>query len=134
MISPNDEPVRETDSRFPSGRWAGYWEQDGQRARMRLDLSFAGGKLTGDGRDAVGDFVLSGGYDTKSGKCGMCKTYLGQHDVDYDGRAAGDGIRGLWQIAQGIEELQYEDAGPFHIWPVGSGAGEELTTAAEVTV
>jgi hypothetical protein len=133
MISSNDEFLSEIDSRFPSGRWAGYWEQDGRRARMKLDLRFAGGKLTGDGRDVVGEFVLSGGYETKSGKCGMCKTYLGQHDVDYAGLAAHDGIRGLWRIAIAIDELQFEDSGCFHIWPVGRGAGEELTTAAEVT-
>ena len=133
MIARNDEPIRATDSRFPSGRWAGYWEQDGQRARMKLDLSFADGRLIGDGRDVVGDFVLSGAYDMESGKCGMCKTYLGQHDVDYDGRAGGDGIRGRWRIAYATEEAQYEDAGPFHIWPIGSGAGEELTVGAEVT-
>ncbi len=133
MISHNDDPIRETDGRFPSGRWAGFWEQDGRRARMKLDLSFADERLTGDGRDVVGDFVLSGGYDKNSGKCRMCKTYLGQHDVDYDGRAGGDGIRGLWRIASAIDETQYDDAGPFHIWPVGRGAGEELTVAAEVT-
>lgn len=133
MISRNDEPIRETDSRFPSGRWAGSWEQDGRRARMKLDLSFADGRLTGDGRDVVGDFVLGGGYNTKSGKCGMCKTYLGQHDVDYDGHATGDGIRGMWRIAYAIGEIRCEDAGSFHIWPVGRGADEELTVAAEVT-
>jgi len=108
--------AHETDGRFRSGRWTGYWEQDGRRARMRLELTFAGGRIVGDGRDVVGDFVISGAYDRQTGVCTMQKTYLGQHDVDYDGTAAADGIRGIWRIflAGGL----IDDAGTFHIWPV----------------
>jgi hypothetical protein len=133
MTSRDDQPIQETDSRFPSGRWAGVWEQNGRRARMSLDLSFINGKLTGDGRDTVGDFVLSGHYDTQSGSCGMCKTYLGQHDVDYDGTATADGIRGRWRLWNELGEFSFEDAGPFHIWPLGPGATEHLTATAEVS-
>lgn len=126
----NDEP-READPRFPSGRWRGYFEQYGRRTRMTLDLTFARGRLFGDGRDAVGDFMLSGNYDLTSGACEMHKAYLGQHSVEYSGHAAGRGIAGLWTLS-GSRPVPGATSGPFRIWPVG--AGEEAAEAVEAEV
>jgi hypothetical protein len=125
----NDE-LRESDGRFPSGRWVGYWVQESRRGRMQLDLTFGNGRLFGDGRDWVGDFVLSGGYDPSTGKVSMHKAYLGCHGVDYDGRAGATGIRGTWQIVD-PQTGAIDSTGPFHIWPAGSGGGVERSLQAE---
>ena len=114
-----DDPPRETDPRFPSGRWRGYFEQSGRRTRMELDLTFSRGRLFGDGRDAIGDFVLSGVYDCASGACELLKTYLGQHAVEYSGRAA-RGIAGTWTLPDAAREPGVT-TGPFHIWPIAAG-------------
>jgi len=129
----NEDASFEADPRFPSGRWVGYWRQDGRAGRMQLDITFGGGRLFGDGRDLVGDFVLSGSYNCRTGTCTMHKAYLGQHGVDYDGTATGDGIRGLWRIIGDNSAELLGDAGPFHIWPAAAGDGLALVTAAEKT-
>jgi len=126
-----DEDVREPDRRFPSGRWGGYWIQVGRRGTMELDLQFQNGRVFGDGRDKVGDFVVSGTYRPETGTCELHKAYLGQHTVDYDGVGSADGIRGAWTIVEsdGLGVTR----GTFHIWPIGSGAGEAMTVHAYAT-
>lgn len=90
---------------------------------MELHLSFENGRLFGDGRDAVGDFTFNGGYSLISATVDMLKSYLGGHDVDYQGRVAERGIRGIWRI---LFEGEMTDGGPFHIWPAGAGDAGEL--------
>src|SRR5690348_9033616 len=48
----------ETDPRFPSGEWKGFWVQKEMRGRqwMRLALEFSGGKISGQGQDIIGKF------------------------------------------------------------------------------
>lgn len=104
----------ETDPRFPSGRWTGFWIQRlTGRGHMGLVLRFGEGIVQGEGSDLVGDFAMSGTYDLKTGKVSLLKTYHGAHSVRYEGQNEGDGlwIWGLWHI--GI------DRGGFHIWPEG---------------
>lgn len=126
-------PAAETDARFPSGRWKGFWLQRGMRGRqhMRLHLDFIGGRVTGGGSDIVGDFEITGTYDLKTGKCAFHKTYLGAHDVLYEGQNQNDGkwIWGLWQIRD-------FDRGGFHIWPFGEAdpTGEHLDEQADLPV
>lgn len=127
-----NENLRETDDRFPSGRWVGYWEQTGRLGKMELDLTFGGGKLFGDGRDLVGDFVLSGSYNHETGACTLHKAYLGRHGVDYDGEAHVEGIRGIWRIRHTDNRLN--DAGLFHIWPLNNGSDIAATAEAHATV
>jgi hypothetical protein len=104
----------ETDPRFPSGRWTGFFVQPviPGRHMMELHLTFRNGALTGEGRDWVGKFLLSGRYDTRDGKCYWTKRYLGRHDVYYKGFNEGKGIWGTWDIPP-------EWRGGFHIWPEG---------------
>lgn len=99
---------------------------------MRMVLHFCAGRLVGEGRDAVGDFVLSGSYTTSDGGCRILKSYLGSHDVDYDGVAAAgaDGIRGVWTIWQPGTRI-VDGRGPFHLWPTGEGGAEYLSLHAE---
>ena len=56
-------PELETDPRFPSGPWTGYFlqRQIPGKHLMELRLTFIKGSMTGEGRDWVGDFVIRGG-------------------------------------------------------------------------
>ena len=91
---------------------------------MELDLVFAGGLLTGDGRDDIGAFLVKGKYDAPNRECHWTKSYIGAHDVFYRGFREGKGIWGTWEIS-------IFGHGGFHIWPVGVGEGEEKVEKAE---
>src|SRR5438876_11756365 len=93
----NDAPTElETDPRFPSGPWTGFFLQTRAphpgRHKMELRLKFRAGTLTGEGRDLVGKFVIRGRYNTADGKCHWSKRYLGKHDVIYQCYNEGTGI------------------------------------------
>lgn len=104
----------ETDDRFPTGPWIGYFLQPGfsSRFEMQLVLEFQQGRMTGEGEDYVGRFLIRGRYDTEEGKCVWTKQYIGQHAVYYEGYNEGRGIWGTWDIPQVW-------SGGFHIWPEG---------------
>ena len=108
------QPALETDSRFPSGPWTGFFLQRMLAGRqwMELRLTFAAGRLRGAGRDAIGAFVFTGRYDVRDGTCHWTKRYTARHDVAYSGYNEGQGIWGVWEIPP-------YDRGGFHIWPVG---------------
>lgn len=114
----------ETDVRFPSGEWEGFFLQPrffSGRVKMSLMLTFRRGRVSGEGRDRVGDFVVRGTYDFDSGEVHFHKRYLQKHDVYYRGFAEpqNKGIWGTWQIKQ-------EDRGGWHIWPLGERQSESL--------
>src|SRR5262245_57147424 len=120
----------ETDPRFPSGKWTGFWMQRLIMGRqyMGLQLTFAKSQISGEGCDRVGDFIMSGEYDLRTGGCVIHKRYLDAHDVLYEGRNENDGmwLWGLWSI----EKL---DRGGFHLWPAGESdpTGRKLHAARE---
>jgi hypothetical protein len=91
---------------------------------MDLNLAFASGKVTGDGNDDVGRFVVKGRYDPGARECWWTKTYVGTHDVLYRGFREGKGIWGTWEI------MPFTHGG-FHIWPRQAGEGEAQAAAAE---
>jgi hypothetical protein len=91
---------------------------------MDLALTFHEGAVTGDGNDDVGRFLINGRYDVPSRECSWTKDYVGAHGVFYRGFREGKGIWGTW-------EINPRDHGGFHIWPRGSGAGDEEAEAAE---
>ena len=106
-------PELETDPRFPSGRWVGFFIQQHRppgKHETELHLTFSGGVLTGEGRDWVGKFVVRGRYDPADGRCHWIKQYVGKHVVFYEGFNEGEGIWGKWSISEGLH-------GGFHIWP-----------------
>ena len=109
-----EKPALETDERFPTGPWTGYFLQPGfsQQFRTWLSLTFQNGRMTGDGQDYVGPFLISGRYSVEDGKCSWTKQYLGQHKVFYQGYNEGKGIWGTWDIPKVW-------SGGFHIWPEG---------------
>lgn len=116
----------ETDPRFPSGKWVGFWTQKAPppgKHRQELVLTFAKGEMHGEGRDWVGKFHIRGFYSTEDGKCRWTKRYVGRHDVFYQGFNEGKGIWGTWEI----DTLK----GGFHIWPEGTGEPTEPALSAE---
>ena len=109
----------ESDPRFPSGPWTGFFLQKLIPCRhlMELHLTFRQGTVTGEGRDWVGEFLVRGRYDVSDGRCHWTKRYVGKHDVFYRGFNEGKGIWGVWEIPTSAE-LGYQRGG-FHIWPEG---------------
>ncbi len=132
-MNKKDSTLAETDPRFPSGRWTGFFLQKLPllgRQHMELLLTFAQGQMTGEGRDIVGEFLIRGAYQVQDGRCHWTKRYLGKHDVFYDGFNEGKGIWGVWEIPGG------SGRGGFHIWPEGMGepTGPELAAEADLPV
>ena len=108
----------ETDSRFPSGPWRGFFLQPNIPGRnwMDLVLAFRNGIIRGDGRDRVGPFLITGRYDLAAGKCWWTKRYLGRHEITYNGYNEGKGIWGTWE-----DPAARSWRGGFHIWPEAMG-------------
>jgi hypothetical protein len=121
----------ETDPRFPSGPWTGFFLQRALPGRhmMELALTFKQGVLTGEGRDWVGKFVLRGKYELSDGKCYWTKRYLGKHDVFYEGYNEGNGIWGVWEIPPVVDASIQR--GGFQIWPEGMSLAEDNALAEE---
>jgi hypothetical protein len=126
----------ETDPRFPSGPWTGFFLQKVIPGRhlMELRLTFRKGVMEGEGRDWVGPFVIRGRYNKDNGECRWTKRYLGKHDVYYKGFNEGKGIWGVWEMPH-IPTPGFNRGG-FHIWPEGmpDPTGSQLTEAAELPV
>ena len=105
--------MNETDPAFPTGPWTGFFTYFlfSRRDRTDLVLEFSNGKITGEGGDAVGSFVISGDYNVQTRVCSWRKSYVGQHDVWYEGVRRGKGITGTWHI-------NADWSGGFEIWPI----------------
>lgn len=123
-------PILESDERFASGPWIGFYVQNGERGRQALALRFSAGKISGEGRDPGGDFRVTGTYDVERGRAWLSKIYP-THVVEYDGHAEGNGVWGTWKIEY---DENFADRGGFHIWPDASGTGSERRIHAEVPV
>jgi len=131
-VAASEQKGLESDPRFPSGPWTGYFLQPSVPGRnlMELHLTFRHGEMTGEGRDWVGTFLVRGSYQLVDGKCHWTKSYVGKHDVFYNGFNEGKGIWGVWEIPEHDISLR----GGFHIWPEGMGdpTGSHLTEQAEL--
>src|SRR5271155_2398659 len=88
------EPVCETDPRFPSGPWRGFFLMPHLPGRHQMDvqLTVRQGVMTGEGRDMIGEFLIRGKYSVEDGKCRWTKRYVQKHDVAYHGYNEGKGI------------------------------------------
>jgi hypothetical protein len=128
--SPPHPPV-ETDPRFPSGPWQGFYLMPHSPGRhtMELHLTFRQGAMTGEGRDKIGPFLIRGKYKIDDGKCHWSKRYVGKHDVAYQGYNEGKGIWGIWEIPPTLR-------GGFYIWPTAMGdpTSPKLTEAIDEPV
>ena len=127
-------PDYETDPRFPSGPWAGYFLQKALPGKhlMELRLTFRTGVMIGEGRDWVGAFSVKGEYNVTDGKAWWHKKYVGKHDVFYKGFNEGKGIWGTWEI--GHPSIGVLATGGFHIWPEGQGDGSTDHLEAEAPI
>jgi hypothetical protein len=116
-MQPAPPPTPETDPRFPSGPWTGFFldrRMPGRHA-MDLRLEFRDGLMNGDGRDRVGQFLIRGRYSVDDGQCHWVKQYIGQHNIFYKGYNEGKGIWGTWELVVAGASA----SGGFHIWPEG---------------
>ncbi len=133
VMSKPEQASLETDPRFPSGPWNGFFLQPliPGRHLMELHLTFCQCEIKGEGRDWVGKFVIRGKYTLPDSRCHWAKRYIGKHDVFYQGFNEGKGIWGKWEILPGHGQV-YQHGG-FHIWPEGmpDPTGSYLTEAAE---
>jgi hypothetical protein len=128
------EPINlETDPRFPSGPWTGFFLQREIPGRHMMDirLTFSNGEIKGQGRDWVGSFTMKGRYNLADGRCHWTKHYRGRHDVFYQGFNEGKGIWGVWEFPF---EVPITKRGGFHIWPEGMAdpTGEHLAEEADL--
>lgn len=114
METKPNHPPDESDPRFPSESWIGFWIQRSMgKQATSIAFRFSDGKISGEGRDIVGKFTFSGTYDLNSGRCLMTKQYLGAHQVHYEGVCEG---RDLW--LWGMWNIRHHRGG-FHLWPEG---------------
>lgn len=123
----------ETDPRFPSGPWTGFFLQKLVPGRhlMELRLTFAQGTITGEGRDWVGPFLIRGRYNLADGQCHWSKRYLHRHEVSYRGFNEGKGIWGIWEMPN---EPPENSRGGFHIWPEGMADPTQQRLSEEADV
>ena len=89
-MNADQAPHLETDPRFPSGPWTGFFLQKEIPGKhlMEMRLTFQLGNMTGEGRDRVGQFLFKGRYDLADGKCYWTKKYVRKHDVFWVGLSA----------------------------------------------
>ncbi|MDX2148086.1 MAG: hypothetical protein SFZ23_11245 [Planctomycetota bacterium] len=118
----------ESDPRFPSGPWVGFYQQGGVQSRQRMRLRFSGGRIEGDGRDPVDGFAVAGTYNVETARCSLVKRYR-DYEVEYNG-SAGDGIGGVWRI---MYHEMIADTGSFHIWPDLVAMDEGLREQAQAS-
>ncbi|MFH5803275.1 hypothetical protein [Alienimonas sp. DA493] len=105
--------LAERDPRFPSGAWAGFFQQRTDRPTGQ-DMHFRGGRLTGAGADDCGRFTLAGTYDVARGVAEWTKSYA-RYAVHYRGFAEDGSLWGVWSLPSGA------DRGGFRLWPEKSG-------------
>ena len=92
--------------------------------------TFSQGRLSGTGRDRVGEFQLTGEYNIQDGLWLFAKQYLGQHTVSYRGYNEGKGIWGTWELS----EPGIRCTGGFHIWPENFGMTDPSTLKEALAV
>jgi len=126
------DSTNETDPRFPTGKWVGFYidRRMPGRHQMELTLTFAGGRMTGSGRDRVGAFTCAGDYKTADGKCDWVKQYVQAHALTYRGFNEGKGIWGTWELV----DLGGTYTGGFHIWPEGMPDPTQPVLAEEADI
>ena len=90
---------------------------------MDLVLEFRAGKMSGEGADGIGLFIISGNYSEETGECAWVKQYVGRHFVDYKGYREGKGIWGNWVVGAG--------RGGFQIWPLSESGPVKVEKESE---
>jgi hypothetical protein len=103
-----------------SGPWTGLSIQGNRRLTESIRLTISRGRITGDGSDVDGDFVLDGSYDAE-GSVTIDRRYTRVASGDpggtwavfrYQGRWDGAMVHGRW-----AEIGSPSNGGPFEMWP-----------------
>ena len=95
--------------------WSGWYEQGGNKADMKFNLSIDQSGVFGAGDDKVGNFIIRGQQEGENVM--FSKAYHGAHTVNYYGQLAREGngrvIRGYWNAsgANGGFELRSQVVG-----------------------
>ena len=77
-------------------RWKGFYVHNGNKGEMKFKfLKFKQGKITGEGKDPIGQFTINGNIKP-SGELQFVKQYVGMHSILYEGLRTYDIIRGNW--------------------------------------
>ena len=83
------------------GEWQGYYEQSDSKHEMLSFFNFSqGGIISGNGKDDIGSFVVSGKVETND-RFDFTKKYIGKHSVAYTGTIKwGDSptLEGEWKL------------------------------------
>eukprot|EP00667_Euglena_gracilis_P005897 EG_transcript_5945 len=112
---------------FPSGMWYGYYNHGSPVPNpFAISLNFSGGRITDVGEDVIGQFQVTGRYNSRTLRVAFSKQYIfgtgsasrneGQL-LEYRGARApglGQGLRGTWHMRTSRARID----GNFHIWPV----------------
>ena len=86
---------------YPSGSWAGFWQQEGwgRQPMQAFVLKFQNGVITGGGYDVIGHFKVFGEYEADGGAIRFVKHYFDAHSVLYSASPDGEGsVVGTWVI------------------------------------
>jgi hypothetical protein len=92
----------ESDPRFPSGVWIGWFKQL-RKYSMRVEMTFRNGAIAAAGSDEqIGKFTFAGRYSLSDGRCSWTKVYQSRPEanaqVHYHGFNEGKGIWGQWEF------------------------------------
>ena len=122
---------------FPSGSWTGFftYSRVARRFGMDLNLSFKNGRMTGEGNDSVGPFIISGAYDASDQRVLLDKRRMSGRTTcstkDF----------GTERESGALGKSARFATGGFHIWPQGADGGvheaeypEEEALPAELVV
>ncbi|KAJ3378785.1 Ankyrin repeat domain-containing protein 55 [Entophlyctis sp. JEL0112] len=99
---------------LPSGTWAGFWKQGGNKQPTELNLEFVKGEVLGFGGDLVGPFTVKGTYKkTKENfSISFTKSYT-SHNIIYEGLCSDRKILGQFFLS--TEKLSSSSDGSFEL-------------------
>ena len=95
-------------------RWSGWYAQQGREFAMSFEaVEIAAGAVVARGRDAVGEFRLSG--SVQGAQVRLVKQYAGKHAVDYEGEFRDGAVRGRWRVG-GLSDEFFIVSTPMDRW------------------
>lgn len=91
---------------YKEREWQGHYSQGGSNHEVKIEaLRFKSGKISGNGEDTNGKFVIDG-HIQHNGQLEFVKQYIGKHAVHYKGQRNYNQIVGQWSIPEfGMHDL-----------------------------
>lgn len=106
----NSAHISVWDSHIENCKAKGHFMQQEEEFEMKLStFSLKYGQINGKGNDYIGDFTISGTYNSDC-NTRFVKQYIGQHSVDYEGKISKTSsldleIRGKWKINETTDDF-----------------------------